>query len=429
MSAYKPHEAVLCLLARDEHNWKLFHELGLSVKDFPDEDSRDIATSLKNLIDQNVSTSHIENVESCMTEKQKEKWRNIFLNGPVAQDIRFFARAMVNNTKIIEVVSGLDKISVSFKKANPFNPIDELLGSVHSFTSVIKSGATSFGRGETVEDLVIRYCEEYDKKKSGEFSGVTTGIKLLDQMLSGFCPGGVYTIAARTGLGKTTLACNFAISAALSGKRVSFFTIEMTAEELLEKLLSRLSGVPVLKMQNKLMNDQDLDLFYKATQQIAELPIKIFDIDTNFAKLHSQLVSLDAMKSTDLVIIDYIQLLKQPGNNFKARNYELGDISTELKQLSKSMGVPFLLLAQLNRAVETGDGMREPNNSDLKDSGSLEQDANCIMFIHLEGSNYKLLVKKNRKGPQGAIPLKVDMRANKIEGADEIPEGRLPYRD
>jgi replicative DNA helicase len=427
--AYKPHEAVLCLLARDEENWKLFHSLGLTVDNFPDEDSKDLAVSLKNMVSQGVSTRHIENLEYSLSESQMTKWRDVFVNGPIAQDIRFFARGMVTHAKYSEVMSGLSDLMGKFGKANPFNPPDELLGELHAFSTKATQGDTGYSTGESVAKLLERYCEEYDNRTGGDVSGVTTGIRNLDQMLSGFCPGSVYTLAARTGLGKTTLACNFALYAAASGARVAFFTIEMTADELLEKFMSHLSGVPVLKMQNKLMNDLELDRFFTAKNKLAEMDIKIFDIDTNFAKLQAQLAALNAMKNIDLVVIDYIQLLKQPGNNFKARNYELGDISTELKLMAKTMGVPFIVLAQLNRNVETNDGMREPQLSDLKDSGSIEQDANCIMFIHLEGNQYKLLVKKNRKGPVGAIPLKVDMRTNRMEGADEIQAGRMPYKD
>lgn len=429
MREWKIDESILSLLTRDDLNWDQALSYGLTEHDFTDESSRDVYRKLKSLRDNGVPLVW-DNIKIRLDTKQRELWVNVFCDGPIAQNIGYFINALRNNTWKHALIDQTKALAKDISNFDPYDAPDVLKGRIQRFALEATNGSPHGIGGESVGTIFDRICREYDTRQPDrQTSGISTGIKKLDQMISGFCPGSVYTIAARTGLGKTTLACNFAINAAAQGRRVTFFTIEMTAGEVTEKFLSKLSAVPVLKMENRAMNDVELDAFYTAGKKLSPMPINVVDVDRNFHTLMSHLSAIDAMKSTDLVVVDYVQLLKQPGNNFKARNYELGDIMTELKLTAKRMGVPFLVLAQLNRSVETADGLRAPNPGDLKDSGSIEQDSNCIMFIHQEQNQYQLIVAKNRKGPVGAIPLKVDMRTNRMEGADEIQTGRTPYRD
>jgi replicative DNA helicase len=429
MREWKIDESILCLLTRGESNWQLAESAGLIESDFTDSDARDVFRKLKSLRDNGVALEW-DNIKTRLDTKQRETWIAIFGNGPIATNIGYFINALRNNTWKLSVMEQIKVLAKHVANFDPYDPPDNLKGRVHQFAIEATQGSHHSIGGESVAVIFDRICKDYDAREPDKVvSGIPTGIKKLDQMISGFCPGSVYTVAARTGLGKTTLACNFAVNAAATGKRVTFFTIEMTADEVTEKFISKLSSVPVLKMENRSMDDVETDAFYKAGLKLSPMPIKVVDVDRNFSTLVSHLTAIDAMKSTDLVVIDYIQLLKQPGANFKARNYELGDIMTELKLMAKRMGVPFIILAQLNRSVETAEGLRAPNPGDLKDSGSIEQDSNCIMFIHRDQNQHQLIVAKNRKGPIGAIPLKVDMRTNKMEGADEIQNIRLPYKD
>jgi len=432
--SFKVSENVIALLSRSP---ELFHkalERGLVADDFIEEADKFVFEKMKSLLHNGVELN-VENIETRLPDEQRAHWRKVFADGPITQNIDYYIDALKRDRFRKKAYEDCRALTLSIGKSDPYESESEILGLMSKTFNAIFADTKRRSDAETVGSVYDQICKEYDenfkanKTTSDRIKGISTGMPLLDSKTSGFCGGSVYTVAARTGVGKTTLACNFAITAAKQGKRVAFFTIEMTSKELTEKMISRIAEVPVLKIENTALNDIELDRMVRAGDIFHSMSIDIYDIQRDFSKLQASLSALSATDAVDMVVIDYVQLLKQPGNNFKARNYELGDITAELKSMAKSMGVPFVVLAQLGRTVDTIDGLRRPMLSDLKDSASIEMDSNNVFFIHEENNNYELIIAKNRKGQKGSIPLKVDMRTNKMEGADENQRSRLPYKD
>ena len=246
-------------------------------------------------------------------------------------------------------------------------------------------------------------------------------------MLTGLHGGELIILAARPGCGKTTLALNICANAALREKRaVAIFSLEMPSDQLGMRLLSAEARVSLKALRSGFISRENEQKIEEACFAVGDAPIHIddsgslsaFDLRTKVRRLQSKLSKMDPPQQLGLVMIDYLQLMHQRGR-VESRQQEVQEISRTLKALAKELNVPILALSQLNRKVEERRGSKSrPMLSDLRESGSIEQDADVVLFIHRDSDDsesgnappgspaeVELVIAKQRNGPTGDIPL------------------------
>ncbi len=254
---------------------------------------------------------------------------------------------------------------------------------------------------------------------SQRISGLSTGFKKFDEMTGGLHGGELFILAARPSMGKTALALNIAQHVATHPsihKPVAVFSLEMSSSSLLTRLLCSAARVDQHKFRAGYLNGEERRNLQHALHNLTEAPLFLDDTPgVNMMDIHSKLRRMKSEHGLSLVVIDYLQLMSSRGRS-ENRNQEVSAISRGLKLMSKDLDVPFLVLSQLSRASETRPGDHKPQLSDLRDSGSIEQDADLVAFIYRE-EVYKrdredvkgqadLIVAKQRNGPIGNVPLR-----------------------
>jgi replicative DNA helicase len=249
-------------------------------------------------------------------------------------------------------------------------------------------------------------------------TGIETGFEALDSMLSGLQPSELIVLAARPSLGKTALALNIAAHAAQKGKVVGLFSLEMSKESLLMRLLCSEARIDSHKLRTGFASEQDWDKMAKALGRLAEAPLFIEDTPAlSVLQIRAKARRLKAERGLDLLLVDYLQLATGHGR-FENRTQEVSFISRSLKSIAKELNIPVLALSQLSRAPEQH-GAGRPELWHLRESGSIEQDADVVIFIYRErrrddeedgqdpraGVETKLIIGKQRNGPTGDVTL------------------------
>jgi replicative DNA helicase len=265
-----------------------------------------------------------------------------------------------------------------------------------SFTQVKATLADSFDR-----------LDELNKAGSG-IRGVPTGFTDIDDLLAGLHQSNLIILAARPGMGKTSLALNIAQHISVNLKRpVGMFSLEMSKEELVDRLLVNQADIDAWKLKTGNLTDDDFTSLSEAMGELAEAPIYIDDTPAlSILEMRTKARRLQVDVGIDLLIVDYLQLARS--RNLENRVQEVSEISQGLKNLARELKVPVLALSQLSRAVEQR-GIKQPQLADLRESGSIEQDADVVMFLWREDDenleNMKLNVAKHRNGALGQIDL------------------------
>jgi len=247
------------------------------------------------------------------------------------------------------------------------------------------------------------------QRNAGMLRGVPTGLKTLDRMLSGFHKEALVILAARPSVGKTSLAINMAQYASVNfDKSVAFFSLEMGQEEIIQRMISAQANLENWKIRHGQLTDDEMERYSIAMGELSDL--KFFIDDTpgiSVLEMRTKLRRLVMKHPIDLVMVDYLQLCKSYVT--ESRVQQVSDISQGLKNLAREFKVPVVALSQLSRAVETREDSR-PQLSDLRDSGSIEQDADVVMFLSRPDrdnrEDYVLSIAKHRAGSTGDIPLK-----------------------
>lgn len=265
---------------------------------------------------------------------------------------------------------------------------------------------------ESVAPVMERVFHRLGERANNEggISGLTTGDHDLDELVGGLQPGGLYVLAARPKMGKTTKAINVAEHVALRLHRpVAVFTFEMQPEELGDRMLANQAGINGTRIRTGKLDDVDWANASEATRRLSQAPI--FVSRPKRARVEHVCAQIRRMHARDplgLVVIDYLQLMEVKGDN---RAAGIGDITRTLKLTASELGVPFLLLSQLNRELEKRTDKR-PIVADLRDSGSIEQDADAVIFIYRDeiynpGSRWEgtaeLIVAIQRNGAPGMV--------------------------
>jgi replicative DNA helicase len=281
---------------------------------------------------------------------------------------------------------------------------------------------------------------EVAHRRDSHIVGVTTGLADLDKMLGGLHPSDLLIIAGRPSMGKTILATNIAFNAAVasleenkSGASVAFFSLEMSAEQLATRILGTESGVSSDKIRRGEVRQEDFTAFVEVSRRLQSIPLFIDDTPAlSVSALRTRARRLKRQEGLGLIVIDYLQLMESGGSNRRQDNrvQEISDITRALKALAKELNVPVIALSQLSRAVEQREDKR-PQLSDLRESGSIEQDADVVMFIFREeyyevrrqppegtdkhaewqarmnqiANQAEVIVAKQRHGPVGTVRL------------------------
>lgn len=269
-----------------------------------------------------------------------------------------------------------------------------------------------------IKDVLSSSFDRIDElhKNKGALRGVPTGYKDLDNLLGGLQPSDLVIVAARPSIGKSSLALGIALNAALEGKvPVGIFSLEMSREQVVDRLIAAQSRVDSWKLRTGNLGDEDFPRLNYAMGILSEVPLYIDDSPMlNVMEIRTKARRLQAQYGLGLIVIDYLQLMEgRARSGDPNRVQEVSEISRALKGLARELDVPVLALSQLSRAVEQR-RPQIPQLSDLRESGSIEQDADVVAFIYREDYYDKdterrniadILVKKHRNGPTGEISL------------------------
>jgi replicative DNA helicase len=257
-------------------------------------------------------------------------------------------------------------------------------------------------------EITFERLDELSKNK-GELRGVPTGLRSLDRITSGFQKENLIILAARPSVGKTSLAINIGQYAAINkGSGIAVFSLEMSREMLVDRMISSQAGIDNWKISTGNLDDADFEKYGIAAGELADAPIYIDDTPgISVLEMRTKARRLMSEVKIDLIIVDYLQLIKPP--KAESRVQEVSAISLALKNLARELKVPVVALSQLSRAVEQRGGDKRPQLSDLRDSGSIEQDADIVMFLYRPDDEVrtaaKLNIAKHRNGATGEIDL------------------------
>src|SRR3989344_3129223 len=335
---------------------------------------------------------------------------------PSASNVMHYAEIVHKKSTLRNIIYAADHISeISYDASADLDTVLDKAGKkLLDIASFTKHRFTSLK--DTLMDAWHRLERLHENK--GELRGVPTGFPDLDNKLAGLQKSDLIILAARPSMGKTSLALDIARNTALKhGTTVGIFSLEMSSAQLVDRLLAAESRVDSWKLRTgKLSADEDFSRIRDSLDKLSKAPIFIDD-DSYIDMLRMKGVArrLKNDHNLGLIIVDYLQLLV-PRRNYDSLVQQVTEISRALKALARELEVPVLALSQLNRNVEQRGG--KPRLSDLRDSGSIEQDADVVMFIHREesdktegsrkGNIAEILIEKHRNGPTGMVKLHFD---------------------
>jgi replicative DNA helicase len=285
---------------------------------------------------------------------------------------------------------------------------------------------------KAVAEQNLKVIEELTERRE-LITGVPTGYVQFDEMTAGLQPAELVILAARPSMGKTTLALNIAECASLRhGKTVGMFSLEMSHQQLFFRLLCSEAKVDAHRLRTGRIGKEDWQRIIKSFGNLSDAPIYIDDTPgIGIMEMRAKARRLALEKGLDLLMVDYLQLMRGRGVRYDSRQQEISDISRSLKELAKELNIPILALSQLSRAPEQRGGDRRPQLSDLRESGAIEQDADVVAFLFREElykredpdlkGKAELIIGKQRNGPTGSIDLVFIREFTRFE--NPAPEG------
>jgi len=305
-----------------------------------------------------------------------------------------------------------------------------------------KNMSRSYETMGTLASKALKQLEELKNREDG-LTGVPTGFTDIDRLTSGWQPSDLIILAARPGMGKTSFVLSLARNASADfGRGVAIFSLEMSALQLAQRIISMEAEVSSQKLRNGQLEEYEWQQLQSAIERISEAPIYIDDTPgINIFEIRAKCRRLKMQHDISMVIIDYLQLMSGGGENAKGnREQEVSAISRALKMLAKELNVPVIALSQLSRAVEVRGGSKRPQLSDLRESGSIEQDADMVSFIYRpeyyqiledeEGQSLKgiaeLIIAKNRHGALDTIKMRFTADFARFSDLDDPDFGALP---
>lgn len=291
---------------------------------------------------------------------------------------------------------------------------------VDSFLDKVEATIFEIGQKKTkrtiypLKELVKENIELIEKihGRQGLVTGIPTGFIDLDKYTTGFHPSDFIIIASRPSIGKTAFACNIALNLNAGTTRlpVLIFSLEMSKEQLIQRMLCSEAKVDILKLRKGMLSDEDMGRLLLAAGHLEQIPIFIDDTPSlSTFELRARARRMKASENIQLIIVDYLQLMRS-SKKVENRQQEISEISASLKGLAKELNIPVVAISQLNRAPEQR-GTKEPALSDLRESGSLEQDADLVLLLYRNREDQELssvaevIIAKQRNGPLGRVRL------------------------
>ncbi len=294
------------------------------------------------------------------------------------------------------------------------------------------------GRTVEVRHAVARLAKQLELGDRGACTGLSTGFTQLDEYTSGFQPGDLIVVAGRPSMGKTALGLAIAQYAALHDhKPVVFFSMEMSTDQLAQRLLCSHTGVDSKNLRRRMLSEQDHRRLLDACADFEQAPLFVDDTPgMTIMELRSKARRLKQKHDVQIVFVDYLQLMYIP--RAESRQVEIATISRGLKSLARELNIPVVALAQLNRMPE-GRHDKRPLMSDLRESGAIEQDADVVILIHRQEyykpedesvkNQAELVIAKQRNGPTGSVTLHFDKRLTRFANHHVGPEPHAPVDD
>ena len=334
---------------------------------------------------------------------------------PTAANLEFHARIVKDKAILRRLIEGATAIVTEAYDGK--STAGELLDSAESriFQISQQRGDEGFTR---IKEMLWPTMERIETlQKSGKaITGVPSGFTDLDSLTSGFQPSELVIVAARPSMGKTAFCLNVASNAALEGQGVAIFSLEMSKESLVHRMLTAMARVDSQRVRQGSLRDFDFTQLARAAGILQSCPIWIDDTPAlTLLEMRSKARRLKAENDIRLVVVDYLQLMRSP-EYAENRVQEISDISRSLKALARELEIPVIALSQLSRASEQRGGERKPILSDLRDSGAIEQDADLVLFIHrpeyydredeTKRGVAEVMLSKNRNGPTGDVQLR-----------------------
>lgn len=346
---------------------------------------------------------------------------------PTAVHIEYYGRIVERTALMRGLISAGSKIAhLGYDETEDFNAtLDQAEAELHKLSQrQVKDGAVPIGElTDTYFDFINRLGSE-----GGASIGLRTGFTDLDELTGGLQRSDLLILAARPAVGKTSLALNIAQNAATESQaRVVIFSLEMSRDQLMQRMLSTHTGIDMQSLRLGDIQDTALQTITEALGELSKLHIWVDDTpDISIMEMRSKCRRMQAEHGIDLVIVDYLQLMAGTVRRDGNRVQEVSEISRGLKHLARELNVPVIALSQLSRAVE-GRSSHVPMLSDLRESGSLEQDADIVMFIYREElydpetdkkGVAELHLAKHRNGPTGVVPMRFFKSTTKFANLD-----------
>lgn len=351
---------------------------------------------------------------------------------PRALNIEFYADIVKEKSTLRRLIQvSNETMARSYQDEEPAREILEHMEKA-VFDIANQQFHTGFSPISPVVSDVFKEIEELSNRKA-PVTGLETGFADLDRMTAGMHPSDLIIVAARPGLGKTSFCLNIAEHVAIrKHKVVAIFSLEMSKEQLVKRLLCSEARIDAHRVNTGYLNKDDWQRLSRASGDLSETKIFIDDTaSVTVSELRSKSRRLALEHGLDLIIVDYLQLMSGSAQRIENRTQEISQISRGLKGVAKELSVPLIAVSQLSRAVESRTGEhRRPQLSDLRESGSIEQDADLVLFIYREeminpteenAGLAELIIGKQRNGPIGSIQLAFSKQFTKFDNLYQEP--------
>lgn len=341
-------------------------------------------------------------------------------NSPVSENIEHYGNIVKEKYYLRRIIKVCEEASIQARAAK--SEAKEFLVEVEKeFLKIVNEHERSAGGLVSAKNVLEATLAELEKRKNagGEISGLSSGFFELDRVTCGWQKSDLIILAARPGMGKTALALNWGMNAVKADPncKVAIFSLEMSKEQLVERLISAEGKVDSTRLRSGNLGEDDVDRVMFAARSLNEIGDRLAIDDTpaiNISELRARCRRYKREHGLDMVLIDYLQLMTASSSAQKqGREREIGEISTNLKALAKELSIPIIACAQLNRSPDSRPDKR-PKMSDLRESGAMEQDADLIMFVYRDDyynpessdiGKSEVIVGKNRHGETGKVHL------------------------
>ncbi|MBP8303568.1 MAG: replicative DNA helicase [Phycisphaerae bacterium] len=346
---------------------------------------------------------------------------------PSSANVLYYTQIVVDKALLRQLIAAAtETLQQAYDQASDVTQIlDQAEQRVFAVTE--KKVCTS---AESLKDLVARAYELIEKREGTHITGLSTGFHELDDMTCGLQPGEMIIVAGRPSMGKTSLALNIAEHIGVVEKiPIAIFSLEMSKQVLAERFLCSQSGIDAQLVRKGMLSTEHYQKLVEACGVLSDAPIFIDDTSTlSPLELRAKARRLRNLYGIQAIVVDYLQLMHLGQGGVESRQQEISTISRYIKGLARELNVPVMVLSQLNRSPEGREGHR-PRMSDLRESGSIEQDADLIVLLHREDYYHRgepdysetntaeLILAKQRNGPTGTVKLVFRERYTRFENA------------